>query len=417
MVNFTMPILVVGAYSLEIYRSNNGLAAGGPLKIMNEFLVQSIEPIEGSRGLAEITVIGSGFKNNSIVYLGGYKLNTISNEPNKIIAYLPKYDNLVDNKQYEVQVNMDDSLTPVKKTCQTCKYTAKDAYTPKIISHNGVTVNLTTNTFEVSVTGTGFDMSEKIAVFCYLTINDFIEKGNNIDYKIVGTIKNKSSTNVNITFSNIPAGNYHIRLNFEGKGFAMSNRKYSMMLVYPKSGTISPSLKASYAGGSVLTITGGGFFSDSKYMKHSNEITICGLKCMPISSTYSEVTCKAPLMLTSNSLAKYNLITEKKLEFKVEVIGAKQKIKYLTDGKTSTYYNYRNADCSILLDFGENMEIKITKINFFLAMRFKTSLFYKSFFEASTDKINWELLFKPDFLITSWNRWASPLKFENKRYR
>ena len=412
-IQFKMPPLVEGVYKLEIMRENFGKAAGGPIILKNQFLVQSISPIEGSRGCSEITISGSGFNANAVVYLDSFLLDIISYESNKIIAFLPKNNYLINQQQYEIKVYTNESKNSYK-TCANCKYKALDSHTATISSHNGFAINLTTSTFEFTVTGTNFDVSGKAKAFAYLPTFDQMKK--KFIFKSIGIIKNKLATSLTVEFSNLAAGKYFFRLEFEGKGFAISNSKYSLMKLNPKDTTIS-NLKASYAGGAILTATGGGFFTDVKYRNTSNDIRLCGFKCIPLTATFSEITCRIPLVLTSNSIAKYNLKYEEKLKYNVKVLSSTYKAKYLSDKKTSTYYALKNENCFILLDFGENMEIKITKINYFLAMNIQTKRFYKSFFEASNDNINWELLFRPEFLVTEWNKWVSPQAFHNKRFR
>ena len=410
---FKMPALEEGIYPVKILKKNSGFAIGNIL-LKNEFTVNMISPNEGSRGGAEITIYGSGFISTAQVYFHSYRLQIISLVSNKIIAILFGNKNLVNNKKYIVKVYQDNSLKN-PKSCEKCVYIAKEASTATITSHNAIEINLSHKSFDFSLKGSNFNISNNVNIYAYTLIYNEMDK--KIIYKVIGNIKNKQTNSITVSFTNITAGRYSIRLDFKGKGFALSSRKYSMMLLKPKIINVSY-FKASYTGGGTLTLTGAGFFSDNiNYKDYGNDIKVCGFKCNIINSTFYKLYCNLPLLLTENSLKKFKLIKEEKLDFKVEELLRTNRIKYLSDEKTGTFYSLYNLACFLLFDFGENKLIKLTRIKFFLSMNIPIYKFYNSYFEGSQDKINWELLFIPEFLVSEWNYWVSSPNIQSKRYR
>ena len=410
LVVFEMPALIEGTYSLNIYRKGYGLALGGPFILKNEILVESIFPRQGSIRGSEFTIMGSGFKNSSIVFIGDNKMQILSIKPNKITV-LPKENSIFsNNKKNVVKVYPDENLKNLK-TCDICNYVGLDS---KTIRTTSIVGELVSSTYKILVKGLNFGESYNVKAYAYIKLTD--DNGEISLHKNIGKVTNKQKTQMNVEFSNFSAGTYNFEFDFETYGFA-KNDKDAYQTILPTFKKISK-VKASYAGGAILTVSGEGFYSNPDYMKIANDVRLCGFKCILSSATFTEINCHIPTILTKDSQEKLNLMNEEKISYSVEVKSgtSRSRVKNINDGLTNTFYMLNHKDCFILLDFGENMQVKITKLNYFIKMRTDHFGFLKSYFEASNDKVNWDKLFVPEFVVTDFNKWVAP-KSLNKTYR
>ena len=265
------------------WRGVGTTVAHGRSTFHHRFVLTSIDSRSGSlAGGSIVTITGDGFSDaadDMLVTIGGVDCAVVSSAFDSLVVVTPPASNAS-----LLNATLLDSNTAMISDIQVRHVRGMTAGGSLTFEHSAaVTPTLTSlaSSFDAGVwtltlTGAGFSGDTSTmdvwvgSAICALTT--------------VGLDSIECDTGA------LPAGSHPVRIWREGHGFALGELAIDVQLSV---GSVTPAILP-MTGGTLLTIRGNGFPTDSSALA----VTVCGLPCeLESSPSYSSVSCRAPEML------------------------------------------------------------------------------------------------------------------------
>ena len=418
--SFIMPALREGSYQISVLVDNKGWALldsaftiSTPLEIYYVSLSDATLNLtrNGSKGGLMMTFYGNGFYNESIyiepaktfgiVYSISKTSITFSTGPVPNIA------------SYNISVYRNDTN---KVWCSTCSFTSLLTKTSTLTSHDS-TVNKT-STFILNGVGTSLNNTSASLVATL----DLLDSSNKIlKNSYTGTVTFCNSSNIIVSFSNIPTGVYRFNVLYAESGFAFfTTATYKTITILPSGLTVTATkITSSLIGGNTLAISGSGFPTDWSLTNVTN-ITVCGSLCPILTHDISSVTCTLPSLFTKDIINNYNLNDQANVEQQsyAAIYGDTPASNYkINDNKVNTFYDSSIAACYVIFDFGLDFTLNLTEIQYYPTLTKTLTNFYGLKFQGSADNITYLDLFSMNGTMkTGWNTWSANSSLPLYRY-
>jgi hypothetical protein len=367
----------------------------------------SVNPTTGSRGGELITISGGGFNTPSVIE-DAKLTGEVREAPTVTVGGLPC-----------------TSVTVVKTETITCVTPAfaSDAAVPIVVTQpNAYT--------KIAETATGPQFTPSITTFAFINgvtqaVNvadsvDITANGQRLDAAtppivklvangeiITGSIITKSDAQLTLRFANVPAGIYTLTVIYGTHYATFDKASRSQITVTLGTWTATSSGSSLYGGGAV-TFSGKGFSATNSVPK------VCGFPCKVTTATYSSLTCSAPPLVTSSTLAATTEPEDIDLNaFTLSYDKAQDNV--VSDNNLQTFYNSKTDGCFIKVDFGSDLRLKLKQLKYFPSVAINSALLSGSIFEYSTDDVTYTPLLTVDSTVhAGWNYFVQEVS--NIRY-
>ncbi|CAD8206675.1 unnamed protein product [Paramecium pentaurelia] len=415
---YTVPDLPQGEYKTRILTST-GYATG--MWITNvELQITAISTTTIVQGGQDIEIEGSGFgdDNEIEVYIGTWKcLRLKKTGHRKLKCRTPR---ITTNAGYGVKILYRDirKNLQAKSSCQfSTNLTVTNIGQPAITQINNnagivyvsgksaYTYNASTETLTFNILGTNLGAT---------TLNVRLEKDGLDD--IVGTIVSNNATLIQVSFANVPLGQFDIVVQCDDKVAIWTTWQYQKIIF--QNPVLSGSLpKASCKGGKHLEIHGHGFHE-------SHNVKVCGKKCDLINVNYHSILCRVPdfnpawAKKVQKGLQSKNYKLDHE-EFRVTSdVTDKSVVKRFYDESETTYHISNSAtNCWVQIDFGKNRKMKLEHLSFLPRIDVGASYLKGAKFQYSTDGVTFKDWFTiDDDVHKGWNV-ERPTKCENSKQK
>lgn len=403
---FAVPAMVGGLYSILIEIPNKGIVMFSHKIILNNtFIIKDVTlndgnsmDILGSKGGVILNISGNGFGENDTILIQ----NTVGNcvklniyDPTRIICKTKA----LPTEGVNYTINLVRNTTTI--SCEKCTFQVANSSTPLILSHNA-SKPLNQSNFILNLKGSMLNLSNSPGRIV-LSLSEESQLITSHEAQILFV----SSSNIIVSFSNVPAGEYLLNGYFKEVGFFNIPTALKIVFINHYQINLNKNIKPfGYFGGANLTFSSSEVLFGSENKENLN-VTICGFLCEIIASRGNMLTCKTPIIKTKKTMSYSSKRKNKEALEKFQVSGDSiSTLKKVIDGNPSTYYDSGNDFCWIGFDFGIDFHTYIEQIDIFFNNRRILSDFYGLVLQYSLNGINYTdlLTLGPDTIKSGKNK-------------
>eukprot|EP00007_Cunea_sp_BSH-02190019_P009900 CAMPEP_0174228976 /NCGR_PEP_ID=MMETSP0417-20130205/58_1 /TAXON_ID=242541 /ORGANISM="Mayorella sp, Strain BSH-02190019" /LENGTH=3668 /DNA_ID=CAMNT_0015306471 /DNA_START=321 /DNA_END=11327 /DNA_ORIENTATION=- len=346
----TAPDLPAGDYELLVSVAGSGLAALRPA-LSYALLVTQVSPSQGSRGGADLLLQGRGFAAGAQVQFGGHACADVqvlsSSQLSCTLAPLPvealNTPLAASLAQGELEHQCDvDSLAQ-------CGFEA--VLEPSIAAISP----LSDATDSVLLTATGSGLGDQ-PVSLWLG-----------GVLVEGVLPAGGGTQLQATFEGVPAGEHQLRVLLPGVGYALWEAP-SLFAQALTPVPLSGPPQGSFAGGSLLEVSGSGFGSDASLVS----VSVCGSECAVSAVGGGLLSCVTPPLVNEQSAAAFGLSDplDSALLFAAQpyqsaAASPENEGAAAFDGDYESAFASDEADCYVGLDLGADHLARLSELHFF----------------------------------------------------
>lgn len=320
-------------------------------------VLTSVSPLSGPSTGVLLTLTGLGFQPGVSVKVGTSLCKIRSLTSTQIICKATAAGKV--SLDYNAFTNVNSSSTISLASAQTASVTSVSS-----LSFTAPTV------FTLTIQGTQLNVGT-------VTINLISQS----DTLFPGTILSQSSTTLDVSFSDVPAGSYNLEVISNPNIISISNT-----VTVPLSANIVTPIESSIGGGALLMISGSGFFDNAE--KDKNTVTVCGLTCDILSSTPTSLECLTPLFINPTVMSTYSNLATPSALTGVSWSDHGNETTVFDLAFTTTYQSPR-IDCYIGLDIGAHRITDLTEVRFFPDPALTGSILSGTLIEGSNDNITY----------------------------
>lgn len=414
-IRFRMPAIVESEFGIWVHVDGFGTALqsqpDGQKTLANPFSVTGISPTSGSNGGNIFVVSGNGFLSpeKTTVLLGFQPCFIQAFAFDEITCWAWLANGNGNTSEISVTNRVESvNQNNVKQTCSACKYTVEpSSATIPVISE--VSNQSLGNPTSVAMTISGLGLKTGVA-----TAKAFLFSEDQQEFprlKAEGSAAaGGGAEEVDLQFANVSAGTYSILYLLSDRGFALRGEAAKGISISESGVAVQCLENQSFAGGSILSVSGTGFLPDE--FKDRYRVEVCGNVCEVTESSFAGMKCRVPGLLTAESQAEFDLVGSHVLEPAAVFNDLEQPVDSLHDGDFETFYQ-GNKNCFFGYDFGENKEASSGKIRLFPALGFNEKELVGAQVQGSSgdpsQESDWQTLFTLDEdLAENWNSFEPP---------
>jgi len=258
-----------GVLSVRVPGLGDADFTAGTDSIDVSLVLSSISPTSGPAAGTLITVNGLGLNQGVSINVGDEECEIRSESATAITCVARNSGSVT------ASVGNIESVT-----CGSCSFSTSSTGAPDLASVAERSSPITANTFILDLQGTNIAAATDVTL---VGVTDSSRRFTGV----IGTVNDAAIDDVEVTFTNVVAGQYNVEVIVSGTNFASASQTVEV----PATATISGAEFSSLAGGALITIDGTGFFTEKD---ENNRVDICGLKCEIDSQTFSQILCRAP---------------------------------------------------------------------------------------------------------------------------
>ena len=412
-IEFEMPGTDLLQGEVYVYSEGKGKAqnpsSATVFTLANELAVKEVLPKLGSGGGHKITISGSRFgnKKNTSVKVGNQDCFIETITFTQITCwFLHLGGGPGSSKDIIVTVISGEGSDEIKtqtEVCAKCQFTSNAGEQPWIET---LTNSKLSNAAIVTFIASGKQLNSNAG-----TANAYLFASDQVKYPMLyklGSVSAITNTEqVDVSFTNVSAGNYTLAYYIPNLGFAQRENPAKNIIV-PYSGiSVTGNATNSFNGGGEFSIQGKGFLPDA--FKDNYTVTICNRKCSIISSSFALLKCRVPIFNSKDVEARWKLGKDEVLkDLRIFNEHSANEPNVTNDGLFNTYYS-GDETAYIGYDIGEGLIGDLSSVKIFPALGKDEHNLITAVFQGA-DKIDSEADWKDLFVmgetvVENWNEY------------